>query len=279
MRPRAERKARRPHPHMPPRLGRQVNRRTTNPRPGPSTHRRPTRHPNVQARLLHSTLPVRRRTTRVPLVRRASRRSTANPKTLTKNRVYATQRSVGVKVYPNLAGSMELSGVNQLWVADITYNPAGGGVRLPGGDLGCVFAACDRMVSERGARRFFDVGGAAHGASRARGVAGIGASFRPRRAVCQWRLHGSIGGLRCRDQHESAGDTSSRAMLPASRNPSCAVNSCLSGFTLVTNTDTITPILCRRFVAQLQRSSRTLSRSSQQHDGVRCKDAENDGNP
>jgi transposase InsO family protein len=35
--------------------------------------------------------------------------------------VVTTDSNHGRKVYPNLAGEMELSGINQLWVADITY--------------------------------------------------------------------------------------------------------------------------------------------------------------
>ena len=35
--------------------------------------------------------------------------------------VVTTDSNHGRKVYPNLAGAMELSGINQLWVADITY--------------------------------------------------------------------------------------------------------------------------------------------------------------
>jgi putative transposase len=35
--------------------------------------------------------------------------------------VVTTDSNHGLKVYPNLAGEMELSGINQLWVADITY--------------------------------------------------------------------------------------------------------------------------------------------------------------
>jgi transposase InsO family protein len=35
--------------------------------------------------------------------------------------VVTTESNHGLKVYPNLAGGMELSGINQLWVADITY--------------------------------------------------------------------------------------------------------------------------------------------------------------
>jgi putative transposase len=35
--------------------------------------------------------------------------------------VVTTDSNHSLKVYPNLAGGMELSGINQLWVADITY--------------------------------------------------------------------------------------------------------------------------------------------------------------
>ncbi|MGH9550678.1 MAG: IS3 family transposase, partial [Terriglobales bacterium] len=35
--------------------------------------------------------------------------------------VVTTDSAHGLKVYPNLAGSMTVTGVNQLWVADITY--------------------------------------------------------------------------------------------------------------------------------------------------------------
>jgi transposase InsO family protein len=35
--------------------------------------------------------------------------------------VVTTDSKHGRKVYPNLAGEMELTGINQLWVADITY--------------------------------------------------------------------------------------------------------------------------------------------------------------
>src|ERR1700726_2069869 len=38
--------------------------------------------------------------------------------------VVTTDSGHSRKVYPNLAGQMSLTGVNQLWVADITYPPA-----------------------------------------------------------------------------------------------------------------------------------------------------------
>jgi putative transposase len=36
--------------------------------------------------------------------------------------VVTTDSAHGRKVYPNLAASLILTGVNQLWVADITYS-------------------------------------------------------------------------------------------------------------------------------------------------------------
>src|SRR2546425_1318264 len=41
--------------------------------------------------------------------------------TLRRKFVVTTDSAHGLKVYPNLAGSMILTGVDQLWVADITY--------------------------------------------------------------------------------------------------------------------------------------------------------------
>ena len=63
--------------------------------------------------------------------------------------VVTTDSAHGLKVYPNRAASMVLTGVDQLWVADIYVHPTGRGVRLPGGDSGCVLEARDRMASGR----------------------------------------------------------------------------------------------------------------------------------
>ena len=49
------------------------------------------------------------------------------------------------KVYPNLAREMVLTGVDQLWVADITYIRLRGRVRVPGGDPGRLLAPRDRL--------------------------------------------------------------------------------------------------------------------------------------
>jgi len=97
-------------------------------------------------------------------------------------------------VYPNLAGELVLTGLNQLWVADITY------IRL---EIEFVYLAVvidafsrrvigwalDRSVEDNltlTALRMALEGRAA--------VTRTGASFRSRQSICVRRLHGSVEG-------------------------------------------------------------------------------------
>ena len=53
--------------------------------------------------------------------------------------VVTTDSNHELEVALNLASRMTLTGINQLWVADITYIRLKRGVRVPGGDSRCLF--------------------------------------------------------------------------------------------------------------------------------------------
>ncbi len=98
--------------------------------------------------------------------------------------VVTTDTHHDLEVYLNLASRLTLTGINQLWVADITYIRLTRGVRLPGGDSRCVFTQgrglgagphAGRPVADRGADA------CPRGAAPA---AWVGASFRSGRPVC-----------------------------------------------------------------------------------------------
>ncbi len=79
-------------------------------------------------------------------------------------------------IYPNLARGMALTGINQLWVADITYIRLVG-VRLPGGDPGWVLAARDWLGARPDTGRQVDHCSVADGIRQSLTGAVSGASF------------------------------------------------------------------------------------------------------
>jgi hypothetical protein len=108
-----------------------------------------------------------------------------------------------LEVYVNLAARLELSGIDQLWVADLTYirlreefvylavvldafSPAGGG--LGAGPI----AAC--AFGHRSVATSFTAAAAG---------SGPGASLRSRNPICVPRVRQRPGGARHRSQHES----------------------------------------------------------------------------
>jgi transposase InsO family protein len=120
--------------------------------------------------------------------------------------VVTTDSNHGRKVYPNLKSALQLTGINQLWVADITY------IRLETEFvyLAVVIDAFSRRVIGWALDRTLEDGlsiEARRLALERRQPAGrLGPSFRSRQPVRFKRLHRSAEGSRLPDQHESQGE-------------------------------------------------------------------------
>ncbi len=116
--------------------------------------------------------------------------------------VATTDSNHNLRVYPNLAGDMKLTGIDQLWIADITY------IRLEMEFvyLAVVLDAFSRRVIGWALDRHLEDDlaiAALEMAFRHRGSPlRADPSFRPWRAVRFQRLHGSAQRTRRADQHE-----------------------------------------------------------------------------
>ena len=103
--------------------------------------------------------------------------------------VVTTDSNHNLPVYPNLAGDMELTGINQLWVADITY------IRLETEFvyLAVVLDAFSRRVIGWALDRTLEddlaIAALQMALRRRKPARRADASFRPRRAVRLQRLH------------------------------------------------------------------------------------------
>ncbi len=119
-----------------------------------------------------------------------------NPRCLRRRKfVVTTDSKHSQPVYANLAGEMTLTGIDQLWVADITY------IRLETEFvyLAVVLDAYSRRVIEWALERTLKDDLAIAGA-------GLGPSLRPRHSVGLGRLHRPAQGARRADQHEPQGE-------------------------------------------------------------------------
>ena len=67
--------------------------------------------------------------------------------------VFTTDSRHGYAVYPNLAARLNLTGVNQLWVARHHLRTTARNVSLSGDCAGCLFAPGDRLGTGRGPER------------------------------------------------------------------------------------------------------------------------------
>ena len=116
--------------------------------------------------------------------------------------VLTTDSNHNLRVYPNLAKEMELTGIDQLWIADITY------IRLEtefvylAVVLDAILTPGDRMGAGPPSGRRSGDRGAANGIAAPEPRRRADPSFRPRRAVCLQRLHGAAQRARSADQHE-----------------------------------------------------------------------------
>ena len=124
--------------------------------------------------------------------------------------VVTTDSDHPLRVYPNLARQMTLTGIDQLWRADITY------VRLAVEFvyLAVILDAYSRRVIgwELDGTLEGNAGSPAHGAIAAHGDAGTGASLRPGGAVCQRRLHAVAQGPPHPDQHVAQGESAGQGL-------------------------------------------------------------------
>ena len=122
--------------------------------------------------------------------------------------VVTTDSNHGRQVYPNLAREMVLTGIDQLWVADITY------IRLQDEFvyLAVILDAYSRRVIgwalDRTLEDELTLAALRMALASAGHPAGAGASFRPRRrSTPQQRLHRSAEGARDRHQHAPQGQS------------------------------------------------------------------------
>src|SRR5215831_11752543 len=120
--------------------------------------------------------------------------------------VVTTDSAHGMKVYPNLAGSMILTSIDQLWIADITY------IRLEEEFvyLAVILDAYSRRVIGWHLDEGLDASltiSAVRMALRERTVQpGLVHHSDRRSAVCQRRIHGSTEGPGHRNQYEPQGE-------------------------------------------------------------------------
>ena len=96
--------------------------------------------------------------------------------------VVTTDSNHNLRVYPNLAGEMELTGLDQLWIADITY------IRLESEFVYLAvvldaYSPRDRLGVGSQSRRRSGYRRLENGVSAALASRGIDSSFRPRRAI------------------------------------------------------------------------------------------------
>ena len=120
--------------------------------------------------------------------------------------VVTTDSDHEFEVYLNLASRMKLTGMNQLWVADITYIRLKKefvylAVILDAFSRKVVGWALDRTLASR-----LPIAALEQAIAATTATARFGASFRPWRAVRFWRLREDLAKAPDDPEHESAGE-------------------------------------------------------------------------
>ena len=116
--------------------------------------------------------------------------------------VLTTEARHDLPVFVNLAGRLQLSGIDQLWVADITFLRLREEFLFLAVVLGRLLAPGGGLGGGRFVARCLDHRRAAQGDCRASAGAGFGASFRSRHSVRCAGLRAAAAGARHRAQHE-----------------------------------------------------------------------------
>ena len=115
--------------------------------------------------------------------------------------ILTTEARHDLPVYVNLAARLQLSGIDQLWVADLTFLRLREELRFLAVVLDA-FSAGGGLGGGRLAARRFDHRRVAQGDRRASAGAGFGAPFRPRHSVCGAGRRAPAAGARHGAQHE-----------------------------------------------------------------------------
>ena len=120
--------------------------------------------------------------------------------------VVTTDSDHELEVYLNIASRMKLTGINQLWVADITLHSTPGRVRLSRGDPGRIFAKGGGLVTRSNARHPLASSGTGASHRRTAAAARLGSPLRSGRAIRLRRLRQDVEQAPTDPQHEPAGE-------------------------------------------------------------------------
>lgn len=109
-------------------------------------------------------------------------------------KLQTTDSNHSLRVYPNLAKNLKVTGLNQLWVADITYVRLEKGFIYSGSDIGCMQQAMHWMGYKPMHRRRPGIGRIRQGigGSQRRRFSRVDPSLGSGSSVCKQGIHKSV---------------------------------------------------------------------------------------